>query len=98
MLFNCAHPSTKQLTVERVNTESGAYLHRMQSAADAEIGEIPQSWNWLEGWSEMPATGKPEAIHYTRGGPWFSAWKDVAYAAEWKAEAAAVEAEGLSGT
>ena len=98
MLFNCAHPSTRQLTVQAVNSQSGAYLHRMQWTADSEIGEIPQSWNWLEGWSEPPATGKPDAVHYTRGGPWFDAWQDVAYADEWKAEAAAATAEGLRGT
>ena len=97
MLFNCAHPSTRQLTVERVNSETGAYLHRMQWARDEEIGEVPASWNWLEGWSEPPATGKPDAVHYTRGGPWFENWQDVAYAEDWKAEAAACRAEGLGG-
>src|SRR5581483_11431085 len=34
MLFNCDHPSVKKLTPEVVNRESGAYLHRMQWAAD----------------------------------------------------------------
>lgn len=97
MLFNCDHPSTKQLTVEKVNSESGAYLHRMQWAADNEIGEVPNSWNWLEGWNEKPATGKPNAVHYTRGGPWFDQWQDVDYGDDWRAEAAAVRAEGLAG-
>jgi hypothetical protein len=40
MLFNCAHPSTKRLTPDVINSESGAYLHRMQWAADDEIGAI----------------------------------------------------------
>jgi len=93
MLFNCDHPSTKALTAERVNRETGAWLHRMQWAQDDEIGEIPQSWNWLEGWSEKPATGTPDAVHFTRGGPWFENWQNVDYAAEWLAEAAAVRAE-----
>lgn len=97
MLFNCGHPSTRQLTVARVNRESGAYLHRMQWAKDNEIGAIPQSWNWLEGWSEKPRSGTPDAVHYTRGGPWFEAWQNVDYAAEWQAEAAACRAEGLAG-
>ncbi|RVV98979.1 glycosyltransferase [Mesobaculum littorinae] len=93
MLFNCAHPSTRQLTVEKVNTESGAYLHRMQWAKDDEIGSIPETWNWLDGWSAKPAQGRPAAVHYTSGGPWFEAWQDVSYAGEWHAEADAWRAE-----
>ena len=68
MLFNCAHPSTRTLTPELINREGGAYLHRMQWAADEEIGEIPISWNWLEGWNDKPAAGTPErrAFHEWR--------------------------------
>ena len=97
MLFNCGHPSTRQLTPEVINAESGAYLHRMQWAKDSEIGEIPINWNWLEGWNEKPATGSPNAVHFTRGGPWFDDWQNVDYAAEWIAEAAAYE-EAHSGS
>lgn len=86
MLFNCEHPATRTLTQDCVNTQSGAYLHRMAWAADNEIGAIDQRWNWLEGWNEKPATGAPAAIHFTRGGPWFEAWRDVDYASEWLAE------------
>jgi hypothetical protein len=84
MLFNCEHPSTRKLTVERVNGETGAYLHRMEWAADAEIGSIPTSWNWLEGWNELPTQGRPNAVHFTNGGPWFPQWQDVSYASEWR--------------
>ena len=91
MLFNCAHASTSRLTVERVNQETGAYLHRMQWADDSEIGEIPVIWNWLEGWNELPPGGRPEAVHFTNGGPWFAEWQNVAFADEWKALAARVE-------
>lgn len=87
MFFNCGHPSTRRLTPELINRESGAYLHRMQWAADEEIGEIPVAWNWLEGWNEKPATGTPSAIHYTSGGPWFKDWQQVDYADLWRAEA-----------
>ena len=83
MFFNCAHPSTQNLTVERVNTEGGAYLHRMQWAQDEEIGGIPETWNWLEGWSEKPSSGYPNAVHYTSGGPWFEDYQNVDYADEW---------------
>jgi hypothetical protein len=93
MLMNCDHPSTRKLTPEVVNRESGAYLHRMQWAADDEIGALPTGWNWLEGWYPKPETGYPQAVHHTRGGPWFENWQHVDYAAEWLAEAAAWRAE-----
>lgn len=85
MLFNCAHPATKTLTPELVNRESGAYLHRMQWAEDAAIGELPTEWNWLEGWNDKPAGGYPNAVHFTNGGPWFEDYQDVEYAQEWNA-------------
>jgi lipopolysaccharide biosynthesis glycosyltransferase len=86
MLFNCDHPSTRKLTVDVVNKESGAYLHRMQWAADNEIGELPVAWNWLEGWNEKPASGTPNAVHFTRGGPWFEQWQNVDYGDLWRRE------------
>ncbi len=87
MVFNCEHPSTRKLTPDVVNRETGAYLHRMQWAADEEIGALPVGWNWLEGWYEKPAQGYPQAVHMTRGGPWFENWQHVDYAEEWRAEA-----------
>ncbi len=86
MLLNCGHPATRRLTPAVVNAESGAFLHRFQWAADAEIGALPLGWNWLEGWNEPPADGVPEVVHYTRGGPWFPEWQDVGYAGLWLAE------------
>jgi hypothetical protein len=86
MLFNGDHPSVRTLTPDVVNRESGAYLHRMQWADDNDIGDLPTEWNWLEGWNEKPAAGTPKAVHFTRGGPWFSQYQDVDYAAEWKDE------------
>lgn len=91
MLFNCEHPSTRKLTPEVVNSQTGAYLHRMQWAADEEIGALPEVWNWLEGWNETPAGGFPKAVHYTNGGPWFENWQDVAYADQWLALARRID-------
>lgn len=93
--FNCAHPSTRTLTPDVVNRESGAYLHRMQWAADEEIGALPAEWNWLEGWNERPSSGYPHAVHYTRGGPWFENCKNVEYANEWKEQADAIYDAGI---
>jgi lipopolysaccharide biosynthesis glycosyltransferase len=86
MLFDCEHISTKRLTVDVVNKETPAFLHRMNWAEDGEIGELSTTWNWLEGWNEKPAAGTPKAIHFTRGGPWFESWRDVDYADLWLAE------------
>ena len=92
MMFNCAHPSVKKLTVETVNSETGAYLHRMEWAKDSEIGPLPMEWNWLEGWNKKPKNGYPACVHYTRGGPWFKNWQNVDYADEWREEAEAYKA------
>lgn len=86
MLLNCAHPATRRLTVAVVNRETGAYLHRLQWADDAEIGALDGTWNWLEGWDTPRADGPPGAIHFTRGGPWFENWRHVDYADLWLAE------------
>jgi len=71
MLFNCAHPSCKKLTVEAVSKESPAYLHRMIWANDDEIGEIPYQFNYLLGYY---FTDDAKAVHYTEGGPWHNEW------------------------
>jgi len=86
VLYNCGHPANRLLTPDVVNRESGAFLHRFQWLADDLIGALPETWNWLEGWTPVPDTGIPAVIHYTRGGPWFENWRDVAYAAEWLEE------------
>jgi len=96
MLFNCDHPSVRKLTPEVVNRETGAYLHRMQWAADDEIGALPVEWNWLEGWNEKPKTGTPKVVHFTRGGPWFPNWQNVDYGDLWLAEREAMERAGAA--
>ena len=83
IVFNCSHPSTKNLTIEKVNQESGAYLHQFKWCKDEEIGSLDERWNWLEGWTSQHNDQKPFAVHYTRGGPWFTEWQDVEFAKEW---------------
>lgn len=86
ILYNCGHPATRRLTPSVANRETGAFLHRFQWLRDEEIGALAEGWNWLEGWSPKPSTGLPMAIHYTRGGPWFDAWRNVDYADLWMEE------------
>lgn len=87
ILWNCAHPANRRLTPDVVNGQTGGWLHGFSWLRDDEIATLPESWNWLEGHSSPEI--KPDAIHYTRGGPWFNTYKDCAYAAEWLAEARA---------
>ena len=55
MLFNCDQRGREGgLTPDVVNRQTGAYLHRMQWVADADIGSLPIEWNWLEGWNKSP--------------------------------------------
>jgi hypothetical protein len=86
VLYNCGHPANATLTADVANTESGAFLHRFQWLDDPLIGAVPETWNWLEGWSKKPETGHPNVVHMTRGGPWFKEWHDVDYADLWRAE------------
>ena len=51
-----------------------------------EIGSLDERWNWLEGWTSGHNKDQPYAVHYTRGGPWFSEWQDVEFAKEWLEE------------
>ncbi len=86
IIFNCSHPSTKKLSVETVNKESGAFLHQFKWCKDEEIGSLDERWNWLEGWTSNHNNSEPFAVHFTRGGPWFSEWQDVEFASEWNQE------------
>lgn len=90
VLYNCGHPANAVLTDEVVNRESGAFLHRFQWLSDDLIGALPETWNWLEGWNKPPPEGPPKVVHFTRGGPWFEAWGNVAYGDLWLAERDAV--------
>ena len=85
-LINCGHPSNKALTRELVNNETGKYLHRFSWLDDSEVGEISHEWNWLVGVYSEPKDGKPKAIHYTEGGPWFENYMNCEYGAYWERE------------
>lgn len=88
ILWNCEHPSNKKVTLDFVNTRQMSYLHQFGWLQDEEIGSLPYQWNYLEGWHN---TNDANAVHYTRGGPWFENWQDVDYAKEWLEEKKAFE-------
>jgi lipopolysaccharide biosynthesis glycosyltransferase len=82
MLFNSDHPDCQKLTPSFIDSAEGLYLHQLQWAKDENIGSLPPAWNYLV--EHSPSMDrKPKAIHYTEGGPYFEAYKDTEYAAEW---------------
>ena len=83
IVFNCSHPSNKKLNLDLVNNETGSFLHQFKWLKDSEIGSLDERWNWLEGWTSGHNKTSPNAVHFTRGGPWFDEWQDVEYAKEW---------------
>lgn len=85
MLFNCAHPSNRALTVDLVNTVPGRDLHRFCWLQDHEIGALPLAWNWLGGYSEPLAD--PALVHFTSGVPDMRGYEHCAFSDEWYAAA-----------
>lgn len=74
----------KALAPEYVNTAPGLDLHRFRWISDADIGELPLEWNWLV--AEYPYRTDAKIVHFTRGGPYFTEFRDCDYAEEWFAE------------
>lgn len=83
ILWNNKHLYNKQLTVNYVNKESGAHLHRFNWIPDNYIGELPYEWNWLTDWY---SEGDPKLLHFTEGGPWFENYRDCKYSNLWVKE------------
>ena len=80
-LSTLADRRNSNASVEVLNSVPGRDLHRFFWLEDDEIGALPPTYNWLEGTSDPSID--PKVIHYTRGGPWFEDWQNVAYAQEW---------------
>ena len=81
MVFNCDHPSNRNLTTEMVNTLPGRDLHRFCWLDDDEIGELDPAWNWLAGVSD-PAID-PKVVHHTLGVPAMPGFERAPFADEW---------------
>jgi lipopolysaccharide biosynthesis glycosyltransferase len=81
MAFNVDHPANDALTADLVNALPGRDLHRFCWLADDEIGALPPEWNHLVGHSDDGRD--PKLVHFTDGGPWFEAFRNVPYSDEW---------------
>ena len=100
MMFNCGHIENKKLTPEVVNTQTGRWLHGFGWLPDkeADIGKIPEEWNWLDGHS--PKDLEAKNVHFTTGGPWFNGWnpsreEDCKYITEWNNDSTWLEMNGV---
>ncbi len=71
----------KEMNRDKLNNWTGSQLHGFDWLDDAEIGSLPEEWNWLEGWSD-PAID-PKIVHFTRGTPDMEGHEDVPYADDW---------------
>jgi lipopolysaccharide biosynthesis glycosyltransferase len=76
MLMDCA--KLRVWSKQVVETQTGAYLHRFQDIPDAQIGDLPKTWNTLD-WMDDTT----QLIHYTNGGPWFEQYRDHVHAGVW---------------
>jgi lipopolysaccharide biosynthesis glycosyltransferase len=89
VLWNCAHPSNRQVTADFVNTATPLDLHRFTWLKDDEIGELDVRWNWLVGeYDEPPHDVKN--VHWTVGGPYFKEYEGSDFAQEWFQECSEV--------
>ena len=83
VIWNNEHKSNKKLTLKKINTKGGKYLHRFGWLKDSEIGTIPHNWNWLAGYYKVSKLNYPKAIHFTDGGPWHKGYEKVEFSDQW---------------
>lgn len=86
MLFNCDHPSNRNLTLEALNTWPGRDLHAFKWLKDEDIGALPPEWNILVGVQEIDDSTTMGILHYTLGGMWLPNWQKQPIDAIWEAE------------
>jgi hypothetical protein len=79
MLFN--NERCKALSKDYVNSATGLDLQRFSWTSDAQIGDLPLEWNWLV--TEYKHNPDAKIVHFTRGGPYFSEYRDCDYAEDW---------------
>jgi lipopolysaccharide biosynthesis glycosyltransferase len=84
ILWNCAHPANKILTLDYVQQATGAMLHRFTHLKDADIGQLPKEWNWLA--DEYGTYTEANLLHYTLGTPCFYDFATSPMADEWHRE------------
>ena len=84
ILWNCGHPSNKNITPEFVQNSTGAQVHRFSWLKDEEIGSLPITWNWLP--DEFGSNDQAKLLHYTLGTPSFHDFATTPMGDEWHRE------------
>lgn len=72
--------SEGHITVDEVSYKSPEYLHRFGWVSEESLGDISYKWGVLSGYEQC---SKPNAIHYTDGGPWYDNYKNCEYSNLW---------------
>ena len=82
---------------ELVNTRFRTAKQEQNAENDSLIGALPERWNHLVGYN--PPRTDAALVHYTLGGPYFSAYEDCEYADDWRRECDAmlIASAGVSG-
>lgn len=83
MLWNCGHYANRQLTPDFVCDATPQYLHRFQWLNDAQIGDLPQWWNYLVG-EDGPC--QASLYHHTLGVPGIKHYADTYSSWKWHKE------------
>jgi lipopolysaccharide biosynthesis glycosyltransferase len=99
ILWNCAHQVNAKVTLEYVDRATPSQLHQFAWIPQIKtewLGTIPLVWNWLVGWYHEPQHGKPSAIHYTEGGPWFPEYVGCEYGGLWLQEYQTIQKHPIS--
>jgi len=80
MLINCS--LCQALSPKYVNSASGLDLHQFRWLESEElVGALPKEWNFLAAGDAFNPGAK--IVHFTEGGPYFSATRNVAFSEEW---------------
>lgn len=81
VVWNVRHPANDRLTLERINTERGLWLHQFSWLDDNEIGELDPKWNFIVGHSDKSID--PALVHFSDGVPSMAGYETCDYADEW---------------
>lgn len=81
--FNCDHVANKALKLDVLNNTPGRDLHRLFWLDDCDIGELPQPWNFLVGYTDPEVSAT--IAHFTSGTPDMPGYENQKYADEWRA-------------
>lgn len=82
MLWHTKHPSHAQCNPFFVNYAPGNVLHSFAWVKPEDIGNLPETWNWMEHITDK--VKNPKAIHFTEGGPWLGGdFATKPFAKEW---------------